>query len=281
MTTLRTTVAPEAAAPLETDGWSAEVRRDDAGLANLRTEWDDLSGRCAAATPFQSHAWLESWWRHYGRPGRLRVVLVRHGGPAGGSGRVACFAAAGLRGARTRSAGRCRTSPTSSSTTRSPVAAARALATTLLGCRGWQVIDFAGDAARAAAGTALRRRLARPDRWQYPASLCLELPATWSSSSSSRTCRRTPARRCAPGQPDREAGPRRARAVDRRRRDRRRRRPAAPAPGAVAGPWVNPEHLRPEFAAHLASAVRGMIADGAGRAAGVPRSTANWWRRTW
>ncbi len=37
----------------------------------------DLHGRCRTATPFQSHAWLSSWWLSYGIPGRLRVVLVR------------------------------------------------------------------------------------------------------------------------------------------------------------------------------------------------------------
>ncbi|MYS69058.1 GNAT family N-acetyltransferase, partial [Streptomyces sp. SID5926] len=33
-----------------------------------------------AATPFQSHAWLHSWWRSYGAAGRLRLVLAREGG---------------------------------------------------------------------------------------------------------------------------------------------------------------------------------------------------------
>jgi hypothetical protein len=39
-----------------------------------------LYRRCESATPFQSHAWLHSWWLSYGRPGRLRLVLVRHEG---------------------------------------------------------------------------------------------------------------------------------------------------------------------------------------------------------
>ncbi|MEV6834362.1 GNAT family N-acetyltransferase [Streptomyces sp. NPDC051133] len=41
--------------------------------------WGRLHGRCAAATPFQSHAWLHSWWLSYGRRGRLRLLLVRSG----------------------------------------------------------------------------------------------------------------------------------------------------------------------------------------------------------
>ncbi|MFE9426064.1 GNAT family N-acetyltransferase [Kitasatospora sp. NPDC006697] len=60
--------------------WQAEVRRDDGALDELAEEWDGLAARCASATPFQSAAWQASWWRAYGRPGRLRVVLVRRGG---------------------------------------------------------------------------------------------------------------------------------------------------------------------------------------------------------
>ncbi|WTI18225.1 GNAT family N-acetyltransferase [Streptomyces sp. NBC_00820] len=41
--------------------------------------WGRLYKRCAAATPFQSHAWLHSWWQSYGRPRRLRLLLVRRG----------------------------------------------------------------------------------------------------------------------------------------------------------------------------------------------------------
>ncbi|MGP2441015.1 GNAT family N-acetyltransferase [Streptomyces sp. JW3] len=48
-------------------------------FADLGPRWDRLYRRCAAATPFQSHAWLHSWWLSYGRPGRLRLVLVRDG----------------------------------------------------------------------------------------------------------------------------------------------------------------------------------------------------------
>nr|WP_308407323.1 GNAT family N-acetyltransferase [Streptomyces venezuelae] len=51
--------------------------RDEEGFGRLAAEWTALYGRCATATPFQSHAWLHSWWLSYGRPGALRVVLVR------------------------------------------------------------------------------------------------------------------------------------------------------------------------------------------------------------
>ncbi|WP_053639067.1 MULTISPECIES: GNAT family N-acetyltransferase [unclassified Streptomyces] len=60
-------------------GHTVELVTDEAVFAALAPEWDRLYGRCAAATPFQSHAWLHSWWRSYGPPGRLRVVLARVG----------------------------------------------------------------------------------------------------------------------------------------------------------------------------------------------------------
>ncbi|MFH9069304.1 GNAT family N-acetyltransferase [Streptomyces alboflavus] len=53
---------------------------DEAEFASLAGPWRRLYERCEEATPFQSHAWLTSWWRSYGRPGRLRVLLVRDGG---------------------------------------------------------------------------------------------------------------------------------------------------------------------------------------------------------
>ncbi|MGE7437225.1 GNAT family N-acetyltransferase [Kitasatospora sp. NPDC001175] len=60
--------------------WRAEVLRTDDALDRVAEEWDDLARRCAAATSFQATAWLRSWWRQYGRPGRLVVVLVRQDG---------------------------------------------------------------------------------------------------------------------------------------------------------------------------------------------------------
>ncbi|MFF6995135.1 GNAT family N-acetyltransferase [Streptomyces sp. NPDC008313] len=50
---------------------------DERVFAGLAPEWGRLYRRCATATPFQSHAWLHSWWLSYGVSGRLRLVLVR------------------------------------------------------------------------------------------------------------------------------------------------------------------------------------------------------------
>ncbi|MFE4594159.1 GNAT family N-acetyltransferase [Streptomyces laurentii] len=58
-------------------GLRAEVCRNPGVFRLLGPEWADLYGRCATATPFQSHAWLHSWWLSYGRPRALRVILVR------------------------------------------------------------------------------------------------------------------------------------------------------------------------------------------------------------
>ncbi|MFF9099259.1 GNAT family N-acetyltransferase [Streptomyces rubrogriseus] len=61
-------------------GHSVELVTDEGAFAELAPQWRRLYGRCAAATPFQSHAWLHSWWRSYGAAGRLRLVLAREGG---------------------------------------------------------------------------------------------------------------------------------------------------------------------------------------------------------
>ncbi|MEV4341698.1 GNAT family N-acetyltransferase [Streptomyces sp. NPDC049590] len=58
---------------------TAELVTAPDAFAGLGPAWGRLFGRCAAATPFQSHAWLHSWWLSYGQPGRLRLLLVRAG----------------------------------------------------------------------------------------------------------------------------------------------------------------------------------------------------------
>ncbi|MFJ8664838.1 GNAT family N-acetyltransferase [Streptomyces sp. NPDC093600] len=60
-----------------THGLRSEVCRDGAEFGRLAERWTSLYGRCSTATPFQSHSWLHSWWLSYGRPGALRLVLVR------------------------------------------------------------------------------------------------------------------------------------------------------------------------------------------------------------
>lgn len=55
------------------------VCRDPHLFGQLVAEWRELYRSSPEATPFQSHAWLHSWWLSYGTPGRLRLVLVRRG----------------------------------------------------------------------------------------------------------------------------------------------------------------------------------------------------------
>ncbi|MFI6595998.1 GNAT family N-acetyltransferase [Nonomuraea sp. NPDC050536] len=60
-----------------TPSLQAAVVTDPDEWPRLQRDWDDLYARCATATPFQSHAWLGSWWRQYGRAGDLSALLVR------------------------------------------------------------------------------------------------------------------------------------------------------------------------------------------------------------
>lgn len=61
-------------------GVIVEVCTDEARFAELAPDWRRLHSRCRTATPFQSHAWLHSWWLSYGMPGRLRVHVVYRDG---------------------------------------------------------------------------------------------------------------------------------------------------------------------------------------------------------
>ncbi len=56
----------------------AVLVEDEAGLMALATDWWALWRRCPAATPFQSPAWVVSWWQAF-YPGRLCTVAVRCG----------------------------------------------------------------------------------------------------------------------------------------------------------------------------------------------------------
>ncbi|MFG3001006.1 GNAT family N-acetyltransferase [Streptomyces sp. NPDC048340] len=58
---------------------SVALCRDPRQFAALEEPWNRLVRGCPTATPFQSHAWLHSWWLSYGKDGRLRIVLVRRG----------------------------------------------------------------------------------------------------------------------------------------------------------------------------------------------------------
>ncbi|HWU06940.1 MAG TPA: GNAT family N-acetyltransferase [Streptomyces sp.] len=236
---------------------SAALCRDLADFADLAAEWDALHRRCPTATPFQSHAWLHSWWLSYGAPGRLRVVLARRDGRLIGAAPLMLVH---------------RPMP-------------------LLVPVGGAISDFFDvlvddeDTAaavgalehglhRAAAHTVVDLREVRPDA---SAHLLFE---AWSGARSSRadsTCMELPA------EPIDALIGRMSSSRAQRARAKLRRIDALgiecrPAPvhrvaGAIGtllrlhelqwlGRGVNPEHLRPRFCAHLVRSARRMVRDG-------------------
>src|SRR6266545_3377731 len=230
---------PRPAAP--TKEWSVETISGDEHFHRLRDEWTDLVARCAAATPFQSHAWLASWWRHRGRlVGAVALMRERRWfgavlTPVGGA--LSDFTDVLLDDAAAD-------------------AAARVLAAALLRLRDWRLIDLPETRAGAMAG---RLPGAWPGRYRrVPASLCLELPATPTEELV----------RDLPGHA-RKTARRRLNQIARLGLDTRAV-PAEETPRAVAdlvrlhlaqwdGRGGNPEHRRPRFAAHLTDAVRVMV----------------------
>jgi CelD/BcsL family acetyltransferase involved in cellulose biosynthesis len=75
--------------------WETVVCTDDRALqpgSRVAAEWDGLWRRAPQANPFQHRAWLGGWWAAYGRPGVLRLVLVRREGVLMGA--VALYTAA-------------------------------------------------------------------------------------------------------------------------------------------------------------------------------------------
>jgi len=58
---------------------SVEVCTDSERFGALGADWGALYRGSRTATPFQSHAWLHSWWLSYGTRRGLCVVLVRDG----------------------------------------------------------------------------------------------------------------------------------------------------------------------------------------------------------
>ena len=55
------------------------VLEEDHHFEALKEEWEDLYQNSPLATPFQSWAWLYSWWEFYGEDYELRLVTVRDG----------------------------------------------------------------------------------------------------------------------------------------------------------------------------------------------------------
>jgi CelD/BcsL family acetyltransferase involved in cellulose biosynthesis len=56
------------------------ILEDASEFASLEGEWGELYESCPRATPFQSWAWLYTWWEFYGEGYELRLAAVRAGG---------------------------------------------------------------------------------------------------------------------------------------------------------------------------------------------------------
>lgn len=70
-------MARKAAAPLP--ACRVEVVSDARALLDMGPLWDGLVRRAGLDHPFQSHAWVRSWWESFGAGRRLHVLLVRAG----------------------------------------------------------------------------------------------------------------------------------------------------------------------------------------------------------
>src|SRR5829696_8432759 len=64
---------------LRTDGsLEVEVLKSDREFAALEEEWEELLQQAPLATPFQSWAWLYSWWEYYGKDYELQLITARN-----------------------------------------------------------------------------------------------------------------------------------------------------------------------------------------------------------
>jgi hypothetical protein len=240
-----------------------DVCREPRDFAGLGAEWTALHRRCPQATPFQSHAWLHSWWLSYatGRD-RLRVVLVRRQGELVGAAPLLRTyrplpMLVMLGGAITDYADVLVVPDAGGDTPDADVVAA-----------------LAAGVRRAARGAVVDLREVRPgaaamalyEAWRGPkrrgtGSVCLELPGlpmdglvARVGSSRGQRIRSNLRRLDAAGVTERDV-------------------PAHEVPDAVAamlrlhhmqweGRGVTPEHVRSRFAEHLARAAGAMVAAG-------------------
>ena len=50
-----------------------------AELDELRRPWDELLESTESGSPFQSHEWLSTWWKHFGEGRKLLVLAIQDG----------------------------------------------------------------------------------------------------------------------------------------------------------------------------------------------------------
>jgi CelD/BcsL family acetyltransferase involved in cellulose biosynthesis len=243
-------------APPAEDDWSVQLLTGNDALVGLRDEWDDLYARSRSATPFQCHAWLESWWAEYGTAGRLRLVLLRRDGEL--------VAAAPLRLAR-RGPYRVLLPLGGDESDYHDVlldpaaGAGDRLAAAVRSVPGWDVLDLSEVRAGAAAEQLFAAWTG--SRWRTRGAMCLELRAGSLADFVDGLPRHT------------------AKTVKRKLRKIQAApitavsTPPADVPATVRrllelheGQWqgrpIDAEHLRPRFARHLSRALGAMVQRG-------------------
>lgn len=77
-------MSPRAGRSASPDSLEAAILTSREHFASLEAEWDDLYEASPLVTPFQSWAWLYSWWEHYGEDKEggalLRLFALRYDG---------------------------------------------------------------------------------------------------------------------------------------------------------------------------------------------------------
>lgn len=156
------------------DGWRVGVHRTEDALDDLAQDWEKLYARCPDATAFQSCAWLRAWWRHYGRPGALRLVTARRDGLLVGLGAFHLIRRFGVPVLTPLGDGLCDWTDVLVDPDHEQQAFA-GLAAALLAEPGWQVVDLPEVRA---SGAALRWTRRWPGTTRREAgSVCADLPA--------------------------------------------------------------------------------------------------------
>jgi len=234
--------------------WSTEVVRDQEAFDALDVEWSSLHAASPNATPFQTHPWLSSWWREYGRPGRLRVVLVRRDGVLVAAAPLHLVRRAGVPVLAPLADGISDVSDVLVADG-SPEALTE-LAAALLRLRGWQALDLP----EVRPGTAAPRLLGtwQGRAYRMPSSVMLQVPGrpidellTVLSSSSAKAVRKKLRKADELGLSCRTIGPDEAAGAVERLLDLHARQ--------WAGRGMTAEHGRERFARHLTGAIPRMV----------------------
>lgn len=238
--------------------WVARTVRDAPTFGSLADEWRDLHENCAVATPFQSHEWLNSWWRSYGGPDNLRVVILRRDGRLVGAAPLMKGRRWGIPVLHPIARGLSDFTDFLVRDGEAPQTVHR-LVRALLAEAGGGVIDLPDVPPRAVA-----RRIAEvwpAPTWRTTSSVCFELPGQPVEAlvktlpkDQSKRLRNKLHQIDKSGLADRTI-------------------PAGEAPAAIdtmlrlhelqwRGRGIDPEHVRPRFADHLTRAASAMVADG-------------------